>query len=380
MSRSEIAEHAGYLRDEVKLGAYRAALAEVVQPGDRVLDLGAGTGILGLLALEAGAGIVYSVDAGPILEIVEAAARANGYDGRVIPVRGYSTRLELDTPVDVVVADQIGGGGHDSGMLTSFADASRRLLAPGGRFVPASFEVLLAPVQTPFWDTHVGIWDRRPGGVDLSAMATVASNTEFRVELTEAELLTEPTPTINLLSACTDPYEAVCSAVVERPGILHGMAAMFVAQMAPGVTLSNVPGRPDRFDRWQNLYPLRTPVEVEPGHVVRCHLDVRPATYLVTWTITVASPDGTELARHRASTALGCFMTPADLAVTTGAAVPRRTEWLRVQQAVLDRVDGVRSLREIVELTYTEHPGAFTDHLDAEQRIASLLHRSLPGV
>ena len=58
MSQSELAEHQGYLADERKIAAYRAALAEVVEPGDTVLDLGAGSGLLGYLACEAGAGTV----------------------------------------------------------------------------------------------------------------------------------------------------------------------------------------------------------------------------------------------------------------------------------------------------------------------------------
>ncbi len=43
------------LDDQIRMAAYKNAIQEVVKPGMVVLDLGTGTGILGLWALQAGA-------------------------------------------------------------------------------------------------------------------------------------------------------------------------------------------------------------------------------------------------------------------------------------------------------------------------------------
>ena len=48
-------EHRQYLSDETRLGLFRKAIHKVVRPGDVVVDLGCGTGILGMLAWQAGA-------------------------------------------------------------------------------------------------------------------------------------------------------------------------------------------------------------------------------------------------------------------------------------------------------------------------------------
>jgi hypothetical protein len=72
-------EHREYLADTSRIDAFARALREVVRPGDVVLDLASGTGILGFLALQAGAARVYAVDDGPIIDIARRMAAANGF-------------------------------------------------------------------------------------------------------------------------------------------------------------------------------------------------------------------------------------------------------------------------------------------------------------
>ena len=52
--------HQAMLEDKTRVRAFGRALREVLEPGDVVVDIGTGTGILAFLALESGAGIERS--------------------------------------------------------------------------------------------------------------------------------------------------------------------------------------------------------------------------------------------------------------------------------------------------------------------------------
>ncbi|HVB38869.1 MAG TPA: 50S ribosomal protein L11 methyltransferase, partial [Vicinamibacterales bacterium] len=161
-------EHREYLADEVRLAALDAAIGATVRPGDVVLDLGAGTGILGLMAARAGARHVYGLECGIIVGLARDVARANGFGDRFTFIQELSTRAELPEPVDVIVTDSMGRFGFEAGLLEYLADARRRFLKPGGRTVPVGVDLWAAPVaHAPQW-ARVAFWESRPAGFDFS--------------------------------------------------------------------------------------------------------------------------------------------------------------------------------------------------------------------
>ena len=372
MSSSELIEHAGYFRDSRKLAAYQQALDDVVRPGDVVVDLGAGTGLLGLMAARAGAGRVYMVDSGSILGAAEEIATRNGYADRMVPVRGLSTDLALPELADVVVCDQIGGFVYDAGVLEYFDDARTRLLKPDGALMPRGFTLHLAPVSALEARADVDIWAGSPAGFDTSAVHRLAVNTEWRVRATQVRLSAQPASVARIEASSLDPVVAETTYTFTEAVTVDGLLGWFDAELAEGVHVTNAPDASDRMERWCNFYPVERPLDVVPGDTLTASIDLRPRSRHMTWTIEWAR-DGSRLGRWRHSTLLGQFLAPDDLARAQRAAALELTPQGEAVSAALASVDGRTSMKDIVEVVLAEHRSAFF----GSARAQSTLERSL---
>jgi hypothetical protein len=222
-------EHHQYVADLNRVSAFRRAIHEIVKPGDIVLDLGCGTGILGLLACEAGASRVYAVDSGDLIGLAQEIAIANGLADRIVHVREVSTRATLPEKVDVVVADQVGRFGYQSGILEYFEDAKCGLLKPGGVTIPSHIELWVVPVEAPELRSQVDLWDTRPTGFDCSPARRIALNTDYRIYLQPAQLLAQPKPLITLDATTAARFKGKVFTTITRDGTLHGIGGWFKA-------------------------------------------------------------------------------------------------------------------------------------------------------
>ena len=134
------------LKDEARTFAFRDAIRAVIRPGDVVVDVGAGSGILSFFAAEAGAAKVYAVEIDP----VSAAALRQSIQlnpaiaDRVCVVEGDAAVVELPRPADVVVAEIIETGLLDEQQVPVLNALRRRgVISERTRLVPAGYETTL---------------------------------------------------------------------------------------------------------------------------------------------------------------------------------------------------------------------------------------------
>ena len=156
-------EHYGYLADNVKIERYQQAIDAVVRPEHVVVDLGCGSGILGLMALRAGARKVFFVEDGSVIEIARKTITDAGFADRAEFFQKYSFRLTLPEKADVVICDHVGYFGFDYGILELLADAKSRFLRPDGVVIPAEIELKLAPIESDDCRKLVSQW--QDGGI-----------------------------------------------------------------------------------------------------------------------------------------------------------------------------------------------------------------------
>jgi type I protein arginine methyltransferase len=319
VSAQVLDEHLAYWADQVKIDRYRAALRQVVTERSVVLDLGTGSGLLTLLACEAGARRVYAIESESIAAVAQEIFEQNGVADRVVLLRGLSTSLSLPERADVLVGDQMGGMAYTAGVFPYYADAAARLLEPNGVTVPAEFELLLAGVDHADVRAMLAFLGGSPSGYDLSPALELARNQVRTVDLASEHLLTEPT--VVHARRATDPtrLEVSSTLTVRRDGDLVGLAGMFIADMAPGVTMSNVPGRDDKMlRRRQDLFPVDRPIAVSAGDRLRIELMVNPSTHLAVWRVGHLDRAGRELSVERHSTFAGAILDPEQVGRLAG--------------------------------------------------------------
>jgi len=301
MSYGKLGVHRWMVGDGVRNEAFRRALGKVVKPGDVVLDLGAGTGLLSIFAAAAGARRVYAVERTGIAEVARKMIDRNGYTS-VIEVMAMDVEdARLPEKVDVLVSEWMGGFGVDENILPALVIARDRWLKPGGTIVPGRTTAMLAPVTVPSFDREVAYWRTKPHGIDMEVIARMTTQEMFHTQ-TPMTLVAAPQrmwshdPTTVSLEEADQPFVANLTFTATRPAVLSGFAAWFTADMA-GEELTNAIGAPDTH--WgRSLFPLAGPVEVVEG--TRFDIELRcepsqPGSCEMTWNVALA---GRPVERH----------------------------------------------------------------------------------
>ena len=363
MSSLLLGEHRGYIADVARLRAFERAIQLAVSPGDSVLDLGSGTGVLGLFALRAGARHVYAVDSSPMAAVARKVLRANGAADRSTVLRQHSLTVQLPERVDVVVADQLGAFGVEAGAFEAFADARLRHLKPGGTLIPGRIDHLLAPVDSTETWADVSFWDAPHSDVDVTAVSPLARNVRYFTTLPSDDLLG---PAVRISSTDTGdpaalPIRGAQRLAIERPGTLHGVAAWFEAHLAEGISITNGPVADERLGRSHVFLPVDAPVEVVPGCSVEAEVHADPRSDVHRWTITVRDASDAELARSTHSSVDGTPVTREDLARARPDATPRTTPAGAAWQTVLALCDGATTRQEIEAVVAERHAALLPD-------------------
>ena len=174
MDYNALAAHRLMVRDQARTAAFQRAIAAAVKPGDVVLDVGAGCGILSLFAAQAGAARVYAVERSPWAAAVAGRlAAGNGFEGVIRVIAADIRALQPPERANVIVSEWMGTLGVDENMLGAVLWARDHWLAPEGIVIPHRVTAMLAPAA-PGQRVDLGYFGERPYGLDLALLAEPA--------------------------------------------------------------------------------------------------------------------------------------------------------------------------------------------------------------
>ena len=350
-------EHYGYLSDRVKLEKYQAAIDRLVRPEHVVLDLGCGSGLLGLMALRAGARKVLFVEEDAIIEVARQTVANMGFADKAEFFKANSFKLELAERVDVALCDHVGYFGFDYGVVELLADAKDRFLKPGGTLIPAKIELKLAPIESGEYRSLVDQW--RNGSVpdEFAWVASTSANTKHSANLEQENLLADPATLTTIdLGAESAPFhswdaEFTCT----RDGTLDGLAGWFECTLIDDIVMTNSPTAQECLARPQAFLPLETPTAIKAGETVKATVFARPADNVIGWVVTL--PETSTTFSH--TTFNGMLLDKTALTRSQPDRIAALNDRGKAHQIVLSYCDGKRTVQEVQDLVQREHPELF---------------------
>lgn len=263
--------HFPMLNDEERNRAFATALQQQVRPGDHVLDIGSGSGLLAMLAIEAGAAHVTSCEADPLLAAVaRQVIHSNGLSDSITIIAARSTELSvgcgLDEPADLIVTEIVDCGLIGEGLLPTLRHARRCLLKPGGRLVPHAARLTGAVLSCPSARRLNCI--QAAQGFDLEAMNSLSTPGHFPLRLdTWPHILLSDQVEILRLDLVSEPLldgSRVLQLPITDSAVADGLVAWFELDLAQGITLNNAPV--NAGSHWMQAYlPFATPCPVKAG-------------------------------------------------------------------------------------------------------------------
>jgi len=266
--------HRTLIADAVRNAAFHAALKAVIKPGETtVADIGAGTGLIGLMASKLGAKDVYLYETAEVAGVAAKVMKANrARNCHLIPC--HSTEMQDPPLVDVVVSETLGNFALEEGIVATLADARARFLKPNGILIPGGVTQIVAPVRSPRIHGELNVWDRVGYGLDLAIARTMSLNNIYVRSFSSDELI-EPAgqvwDTVDLGRDAKSARKGEVRWKLMNSETVYGFACWWTADLVPGISLSTAPDAPRTH--WEQLYfPLLSPIAAKSGETITLSL------------------------------------------------------------------------------------------------------------
>ena len=268
-----IRNHQKMIADKIRTEAYRKAIMETVKPGNIVLDLGTGLGILAFFACQAGARKIYAIEQSQIISVANQICWANGFQDKITFIKGHSTKVRLPEKVDIIILEILGTFALDENILSSIIDAKNRFLKSYGIIIPSEIELFLAAIESKAHYNIVEFWDLPLYGISFKPARAEIAKIPHAIRIKESECLSDAVPLkrFDLRTTNEITLDEKISFSIKRTGILHGWGGWFEVQLTPNISISTSPAVSETH--WKNIFfPSIVPMRVNAGDVINLQI------------------------------------------------------------------------------------------------------------
>jgi type II protein arginine methyltransferase len=267
--------HRNMLADARRNQAYRRAIEGAGLAGKSVLDIGAGSGLLAMMAARAGAARVYACEAN---EALAATAReivaANGLGDRIEIIARHSSALDaghdLGGGVDLIISEIFSYDLIGEGALPSLSHAMAAFSNPGACMLPAAGSVRIALAHfAGRGSAPVGAVE----GFDLSLFARHGARA-FNVAPDHPKLVLRGVPRdlfrFDFQAGRDFPEARICVELEAAGGPANGIAQWIRLELDSETDYENAPG--GGASHWAvSFHPFDEEIDPSGGSRIKIH-------------------------------------------------------------------------------------------------------------
>lgn len=268
--------HFAMLNDELRAQTYDKAIRAAVRPGDVVLDIGTGSGLLAMLAARAGAAHVYTCESvGVIAQKAREIIAANQLSDRISVLEKRSTDLvpgtDFPEKADVLISEIVDRNLIGEGVIPTLEHALTVLTKPNARVLPQSGRLYIGAFECA--ELHTAYNASEVAGFDVSLFnefSPCGSNNLMNLNGYTLNPLSEPATAFEF--CFTKPHFAARENTIAvngiRAGVLHGLVAWFQLSVDDSCIIDNSPWRTG--NHWSHeVCLLDMPRPLKPGDTIQ---------------------------------------------------------------------------------------------------------------
>lgn len=269
--------HVPMLNDQARNDAFDRAIRQAVAahgPDARILDIGAGSGLLSMMAARAGAGNVVCCESVPaIAETAEEIVAINGYADRIRIIAKKSDKLvvgeDLDGRADILISEILSCDVLAEHVLATFEDALSRLVHEDATIIPRAVTARGCLIESEVLAKHAHV--QNVSGFDVAPFGALAaqrvpvhgSMTSWRRLSDDHDLVH-----IDLEARRHDSATWKLSIPVRADGIAIGVLQWMRVDLAEGIEFTNSPDECCAGGWLQLLHTFPRPISVCAGEQV----------------------------------------------------------------------------------------------------------------